>query len=155
MRPPLARDPGIALAALAREDVTVQLIADGHHVAADALVVAWRAARGRVALVTDAVAAAGMGDGTFTLGEREVEARDGVARTADGTLAGSTLTMIAAVRHVHALGVPLTEALTAASATPAALIGRDDLGRLAPGARADVVVLSDELDVVRVLRAGA
>ena len=154
MRPPLARDPGIALAALARPDVTVQLIADGHHVAADALVVAWRAARGRVALVTDAVAAAGMGDGTFTLGEREVEARDGVVRTADGTLAGSALTMIAAVRHVHALGVPLAEALTAASATPAALIGRDDLGRLAPGARADVVVLSDELDVVRVLRAG-
>ena len=142
MRPPLARDPGIALAALARPDVTVQLIADGHHVAADALVVAWRAARGRVALVTDAVAAAGMGDGTFTLGEREVEARDGVVRTADGTLAGSALTMIAAVRHVHALGVPLAEALTAASATPAALIGRDDLGRLAPGARADVVVLS-------------
>ena len=90
-----------------------------------------------------------MGDGTFTLGEREVEARDGVVRTADGTLAGSALTMIAAVRHVHALGVPLAEALTAASATPAALIGRDDLGRLAPGARADVVVLSDELDVVR------
>ena len=96
-----------------------------------------------------------MGDGTFTLGEREVVARDGVVRTADGTLAGSALTMIAAVRHVHGLGVPLEEALTAASATPAAIARRPDLGRLAPGARADVVVLSDELDVVRVLRAGA
>ena len=154
MRRPSARDPGIALAALARPDVTIQLIADGHHVAADALRVAWRAARGRVALVTDAVAAAGMGDGTFTLGERAVVARDGVVRTADGTLAGSALTMIGAVRHVHGLGVPLEEALTAASTTPAAILGRDDLGRLATGARADVVVLDDRLEIVRVLRGG-
>ena len=75
MRRPLPRDAGIALAALARPDVAVQLIADGHHVAADTLIVAWRAARGRVALVTDAVAAAGMGDGTFTLGGRTLVAR--------------------------------------------------------------------------------
>jgi N-acetylglucosamine-6-phosphate deacetylase len=154
MRPPLPRDPGVALAALARPDVRVQVIADGHHVAAEALLVAWRAARGRIALVTDAVAAAGLGDGTYALGGREVVARDGVVRTPDGTLAGSTLTMLGAVRHVHGLGVPLDEALTAAAATPAAIAGRDDLGRLAPGARADVVVLDDRLEIVRVLRAG-
>ena len=95
-----------------------------------------------------------MGDGSFRLGGREVVARDGVVRTADGALAGSTLTMIGAVRHVHGLGVPLAEALTAATAVPARIIGREDLGRLAPGAAADLVVLDDALEVTRVLRRG-
>ena len=154
MRPMATRDPGIALAALARPDVAIQLIADGHHVADDALRVAWRAARGRIALVTDAVAAAGMGDGTFPFAGGHVVATGGVVRGPEGQLAGSALTMIDAVRHVHALGVPLEEALVAASATPARLAGRPDLGRLAPGARADVVVLDDDLGVLRVIREG-
>ena len=154
MRPPVAREPGLALAALARDDVTVQLIADGHHVAGDAMRVAWAAARGRLALVTDAVAAAGAGDGTFTLGGRPVRAEAGVVRDAEGRLAGSALTMDAAVRRLHALGAPLEEALAAASAVPAALAGRPELGALAPGAPADVVVLDDRLEVVRTLVAG-
>jgi N-acetylglucosamine-6-phosphate deacetylase len=154
MRPPLAREPGLALAALARDDVTVQLIADGHHVAGDAVRVAWAAARGRLALVTDAVAAAGAGDGTFTLGGRPVRAEAGVVRDAEGRLAGSALTMDAAVRRLHALGAPLEEALAAASAVPAALAGRPELGALAPGAPADVVVLDDRHVVVRPLVAG-
>ena len=154
MRPMATRDPGIALAALARPDVAIQLIADGHHVADDALRVAWRAARGRIALVTDAVAAAGMGDGTFPFAGGHVVATGGVVRGPEGQLAGSALTMIDAVRHVHALGVPLEEALTAASATPARIAGRPDLGRLAPGAPADVVVLDDGLRVLRVIREG-
>jgi len=154
MRPPLAREPGLALAALARDDVTVQLIADGHHVAEDAVRVAWAAARGRLALVTDAVAAAGAGDGTFTLGGRPVRAEAGVVRDAEGRLAGSALTMDAAVRRLHALGAPLEEALAAASAVPAALAGRPELGSLAPGTPADVVVLDDRLEVVRTLVAG-
>ena len=154
MRPPAAREPGLALAALARDDVTVQLIADGHHVADDAMRVAWAAARGRLALVTDAIAAAGAGDGTFTLGGRPVRAEAGVVRDAAGRLAGSALTMDAAVRRLHALGAPLAEALAAASAVPAALAGRPELGTLAPGAPADVVVLDDRLEVVRTLVAG-
>jgi N-acetylglucosamine-6-phosphate deacetylase len=155
MRPPASRDPGMALAALARRDVTVQLIADGHHVAGDAVLVAWRSAPGRVALVTDAVAAAGMGDGEFALGGRRVVSAGGVVRGPEGQLAGSALTMIDAVRNVHALGVPLEEALTAASAVPASIAGRGDLGRLAPGSPADVVVLDDNLEIVRVLIRGA
>ena len=154
MRPPTAREPGLALAALARTDVAVQVIADGHHVADDAMRVAWAAARGRLALVTDAVAAAGAGDGTFTLGGRPVRAEAGVVRDAEGRLAGSALTMDAAVRRLHALGAPLEEALAAASAVPAALAGRPELGALAPGAPADVVVLDDRLEVVRTLVAG-
>jgi N-acetylglucosamine-6-phosphate deacetylase len=154
MRPLAPRDPGIALAALARSDVTVQLIADGHHVAADAMLVACRAAQGRFALVTDATAAAGMGDGEFTLAGGRVVSAGGVVRTPEGQLAGSALTMLDAVRNVHALGIRLEEALTAATAVPAAIVGRADLGRLAPGSPADVVVLDDNLEIARVLIGG-
>jgi N-acetylglucosamine-6-phosphate deacetylase len=154
MRPLVPRDPGIALAALARTDVTIQLIADMHHVAGDTLLVAWRAARGRIALVTDAVAATAMGDGDFALAGRPLVSTDGVVRGPEGQLAGSVLTMIDAVRNVHGLGIPLEEALTAASAVPARIAGRPDLGRLEPGAPADVVVLDDNLEIIRVLVQG-
>jgi N-acetylglucosamine-6-phosphate deacetylase len=154
MRPFLPRDPGIGFAALARPDVTVQLIADGHHLADETLLVAWAAARGRIALVTDAVAATGMGDGDFALAGRRVISSEGVVRGPEGQLAGSVLTMIDAVRTLHASGVPLEEALMAASSVPARIAGRPDLGRLAPGAPANVVVLDDTLEIVRVLLQG-
>jgi N-acetylglucosamine-6-phosphate deacetylase len=154
MRPAAPRDPGIAYAALSRADVTVQLIVDGHHVAPDAVLVAWQAAAGRVALVTDAVAAAGMGDGSFVLGGRRVVAAGGVVRGPEGQLAGSALTMLEAVRIMHGLGVPLADALHAAAGVPAAIVGRDDVGRLAPGAPADIVVLDDRLEPLRVLVEG-
>jgi len=154
MRPLAARDPGIALAALSRSDVTVQLIADGHHVAAETMLVACRAARGRFALVTDAAAAAGTGEGEFTLAGGRVVSAGGVVRTPEGRLAGSALTMLDAVRNVHALGIRLEEALSAATAVPAAIAGRTDLGRLAPGSPADVVVLDDNLAIRRVLTGG-
>ena len=80
--------------------MTVELILDGHHIAGDAARVALRAARGRVVLVTDGLAAAGMGDGEWRMGSVDVTVRDGVARLADGTLAGSVLTMPAAVRNL-------------------------------------------------------
>ena len=78
------RDPGIAFAALARPDVVVQLIVDGHHLAPDTVRVAWQAAAGRFALVTDAVAAAAMGDGEYRLGWRRCRAEDGMVRGAGG-----------------------------------------------------------------------
>jgi len=142
------------MAALARPDVTVQVIVDGHHLAGETVFVAWQAARGRFALVTDAVAAAGMGDGSYVLGGTEVTAEGGVVRRGDGTLAGSALTMIKAVRNLHALGAELEAALAAASTVPARIVGRADLGRLAVGAPADVVVLDDRLEVQRALVAG-
>lgn len=154
MRPVSAREPGLALAALARPDVFVQLIADGHHVADEVVHVAWAAAGGRLALVTDAAAAAAASDGRFTLGGRAIVAKDGVVRGPEGQLAGSALTMIGAVRRLHALGVRLEHALDAAAAVPARIARRPDLGRLAPGAPADVVVLDDRLEVQRVVVAG-
>jgi N-acetylglucosamine-6-phosphate deacetylase len=89
MRPFRHRDPGIAGAALAREDVVVQLIVDRIHVAPEAAMLAWRAAAGRLALVTDAVAAAGRSDGAYSLGGFEVEVRDGVSRGPAGCSRGA------------------------------------------------------------------
>ena len=154
MRPLGHRDPGIAGAALAREDVIVQLILDGHHLAEETVRVVWRAAGGRIALVSDAVAAAGIGDGTFRLGSVDVEVRDGVVRRGDGVLAGSSLTVLDGVRYLHTLGASLSEAVDAATAVPARVVRRPDLGSLAPGAPADIVVLDDALELRTVLVGG-
>lgn len=154
MRPLSPRDPGVLGTALSRDDVTVQLIADAHHLAPQTIRMAARAARGRWVLVTDAVAAAGLGDGPSLLGDIPVVVADGAVRRADGTLAGSALTMLGAVRHAVSLGIDRAEALTAASTAPARLLGRDDLGALSPGAVADVIVLDRDLDAARVLREG-
>jgi N-acetylglucosamine-6-phosphate deacetylase len=153
MRPFRHRDPGVAGAALARRDVVVQLILDGHHVAPTTARLVWNAARGRVALVTDAIAGASVGDGRYRLGDVEVEVRDGSARSSDDVLAGSVVTMIEAVRNLHALGVPLPEALDAATAVPARVVGAN-VGTLEPGAPADVVVVDDNLEIERVLVGG-
>ncbi len=154
MRPGTPRDPSIAVAALTRPDVTVQVIVDHHHLAPDTARMAWHAAAGRFALVTDAVAAAGMGDGEFRLGSQLVRAADGVVRGPEGQLAGSALTMIEAVRNLHGLGVPLEAALGAASTVPALVARRPDLGRIEVGAPADIVVLDDQLSIERVLVQG-
>ena len=154
MRPSTARDPGIAFAALTRPDVVVQLIVDYHHLAPDTVRVAWQAAAGRFALVTDAVAAAAMGDGEYRLGSRPLWAEDGMVRGPEGQLGGSALTMIEAVRNLHELGVSLEDALTAASTVPARVAGRLDLGRIEVGAAADLVILDDRLEVERVLVQG-
>jgi N-acetylglucosamine-6-phosphate deacetylase len=154
MRPFLHRDPGIAGAALARDDVVVQIIMDGAHLAPETARVVWRAAAGRVALVTDAFAGAGETDGTYSLGGLDIEVRDGVARGPDGSLAGTTIRMIDAVRNLHALGVPLAEALDAATAVPAKVIGVKSAGSLDVDQPADVVVLNDNLDIDRVFVRG-
>jgi N-acetylglucosamine-6-phosphate deacetylase len=156
MRPFSHRDPGIAGVALARDDVFVQIILDGNHLAPDTVWLVWRAAAGRMALVTDAMAAAGAGtnDGSYNLGTREVVVRDGVARGPNGELAGSLLTMIDAVRNLHALGIPLEDAVHAATGVPAAVLGAETVGRLDVGAPADIVVLSDNLEIESVFVGG-
>ena len=154
MRPFAAREPGLAGAALASEQVLVQVILDGVHLASETAKLVWQAAAGRVALVTDAVAGAGQDDGSYSLGGFEVEVRNGVARGPDGQLAGSTVTMIEAVRNLVALGAPLAAALAAATEVPARIARREDVGRLTAGAPADLVVVNDRLELERVLAAG-
>jgi N-acetylglucosamine-6-phosphate deacetylase len=154
MRPFAAREPGLAGAALVTGDVVVQVILDGVHLADDTARLVWQAAGGRVAIVTDAIAAAGAGDGSYRLAGVDFEVENGVARRADHTLAGSTVSMIEAVRNLVALGAPVEAALGAATEVPARIAGRPGLGTLQPGAKADVVVLDDSLEIVRVLVAG-
>jgi N-acetylglucosamine-6-phosphate deacetylase len=154
MRPFAAREPGLAGAALVSSDVAVQVILDGVHLADDTARLVWQAAGGRVALVTDAIAAAHAGDGAYTLAGIDFEVEDGVARNADRVLAGSTVCMIDAVRNLVSLGASVEDALAAATSVPAQIAGRPDLGTLAPGSAADVVVLDDRLEIVRVLVRG-
>jgi N-acetylglucosamine-6-phosphate deacetylase len=154
MRPFLHRDPGVAGAALARDDVVVSIILDGIHLAPETALVVWRAAGGRLALVTDAITAAGGADGSYSFGNLDVEVHEGTVRGPDGVLAGSVLTMIEAVRNLHALGVPLEDALVAASATPARVLGDLSLGRIGIGLPADLVVLDDNLEIERVFVGG-
>jgi N-acetylglucosamine-6-phosphate deacetylase len=154
MRPLLHRDPGIVGAALARDDVVVQLILDGVHLAPETVKVVWRAAPGRLALVTDAITAAGASDGAYSFGSFDVLVHDGTVRGPDGVLAGSVLTMIEAVRNLHALGVPLADAVDAATVVPARTLGLSDLGRLDVGLPADLLVIDDALEIQRVLVGG-
>ena len=154
MRPFRSRDPGVAGVALTRRDVTVQLIADGHHLSDETVRLIWAAAGGRAALVTDATAGAGGGSGSYQLGDVDVEVAGGVPMREDGVFAGTVLTMLEAVRNLHALGVPFEAAVGAATDVPAGIVGRPDLGVLEPGARADIVVLDDRLEISQVLSGG-
>jgi N-acetylglucosamine-6-phosphate deacetylase len=154
MRPFNHREPGIVGAALVRDDVFVEIILDGIHLAPATAALVWRAAAGRVALITDAVAAASGNGGAYSLGSVELLVQDGAVRAPEGMLAGSLLTMIQAVRNLHALGASLEDALSAASAVPARALGLQDIGRLGVGLPADVVVLDDNLEIESVFVGG-
>jgi N-acetylglucosamine-6-phosphate deacetylase len=153
---------GAALAAAAADEASVELIADGVHVDAGfTRLVFAAAAPGRVVLVTDATAAAGMPDGDYVLGALRVTVSGGVARlTADrgaagGAIAGGTSTLLRVVATARAAGVPLADAARAASAAPARVLGLSvSRGALAPGMVADLVVTDENLALRRVMRAG-
>ncbi|MEV0592050.1 N-acetylglucosamine-6-phosphate deacetylase [Nonomuraea cavernae] len=153
------RDPGPIAALLEDERVTVELINDGVHVHPAMLRLAYDVAGpGRTALVTDAMAATGMGDGDYVLGSMRVNVAGGVARLAEGgSIAGSTLTMDVAFRRaVQEVGLSLPEAVEIASRTPARVLGIGDrVGSIAVGKFADLVVLTDELEVAGVMKRGA
>ncbi|OBI45327.1 N-acetylglucosamine-6-phosphate deacetylase [Mycobacterium kyorinense] len=154
--PPLHhREPGPSLALLRDPRVTVELIADGVHVH-PAVLSAVIAAAGpeRVALVTDAISAAGVGDGPFRLGRRDVDVVSGVARVrGTSAIAGSTATMAQLFRAVAA-DVGLSAAVQMTSATPARTLGLHDVGALSAGRKADLVVLDDDLAVTAVMANG-
>jgi N-acetylglucosamine-6-phosphate deacetylase len=156
MRPFGHRDPGPVGVTLARDDVVAGLIVDGVHVAPTAVAAAGKAlGPDRLMLVTDAVAALGLRPGPVQLGSIAAIAGLSGVRTAEGTLAGSTLSMDRAVRNLVAVtGCSLGEAVKCASTTPAALLGDSSRGRLEPGRRGDVVVLSPEGFVVATVVAG-
>ena len=141
------REPGVVGQALTDDRLTSGLIVDLSHVSAPACAIAFAAAPGRICLVTDAAACAGMPPGRYLLGGQQMELPpDGAAPVRpDGTLAGSALRMDQAVANAVAVGLGLAEAVAAASRIPADLIGRPGLGRLAAGATADLAWLGDDL----------
>jgi N-acetylglucosamine-6-phosphate deacetylase len=154
MRPLHHREPGV-IGAVLDAPVTCELIADGLHVHPAVMRLVQRAKGDRTVLVTDATEATGLPDGDYHLGAVPITVISGRAETAAGNLAGSTLTMDAAVRHAHEwLGVPLSDALAMATITPANVIGAARKGRLESGADADLVVLDAHLQPMATLIAG-
>jgi N-acetylglucosamine-6-phosphate deacetylase len=142
------REPGVVGQALTDPRLTSGLILDLRHVVAAAAKIAFASAPGRIALVTDAAACAGMPAGEYLLGGEPITLPPGDGEPpvrADGTLAGSALRMDRAVANAVSCGLPLAAAVAAATSVPADLIGRPDLGRLAPGANADMVWLGPDL----------
>lgn len=151
------RAPGPVAAAMHRAGVTLEIINDGVHVHPEVVRLAFAGAPGRIALVTDAMAATGASDGAYLLGSLAVTVSDGVARLRDGgSIAGSTLTLDVALRRaVTEAGVPIVDAIAALTETPARAIGRGhDLGLLNVGYAADAVLLSADLEVEAVFAAG-
>jgi N-acetylglucosamine-6-phosphate deacetylase len=169
MRPLHHREPGPAGALLDRDEVTCEVIADGVHLHDTVIRLAARAAGpGRLVLITDAMAAAGMPDGSYQLGSMRVDVAGGVARLVGGdelgttgatrtggAIAGSTATMADVVRHAIAAGLPVTAVAAAASTTPARVLGLGDrTGALRAGLDADLVVCDEEFRLCAVMRQG-
>ena len=151
------RSPGVAVAALVRDDAFVELIADGQHVHPALWPIIWRTKpENRLMLVSDALSMAGMGDGRVNLGGLEIEVHGNRVTLADGsgTLAGSVIALDTAVSNLVAQGATLPAAVAAASRNPLAMLGVTDRGRIAVDQRADLVELDDALTVQRVMRGG-
>jgi N-acetylglucosamine-6-phosphate deacetylase len=149
------RTPGPVLALLQDPRVAVELIFDGVHLHPEVAAWAMRCAAGGSSLVTDAISAAGKRDGRYQLGGLDVDVRDGKATLAGSdVIAGSTLTMHQALTRAVGAGVPLADVLRSCSTTPAAKLGLTDVGRLAPGLLANLVVLDPDLALGGVMQRG-
>lgn len=155
MRPLHHREPGPALALLEDPNVFAEVIADGVHLH-PSLVRFISGSPARAVFVTDAMAAACASEGTYQLGGLEVHVANGEARLAsNGAIAGSVLTLDAAIRHaVNHAGIPLADAVRAATQNPADMLGLSGVGRLEPGRRADLVVLDEGLEVAATMKSG-
>ncbi|GEM48044.1 N-acetylglucosamine-6-phosphate deacetylase [Deinococcus cellulosilyticus] len=148
------RDPSILGAVLISRSIYGELILDLHHVHPGSFELARQMKPGKLMLITDAMRAAGLGDGVSDLGGQTVYVKDNKASLADGTIAGSLLTLDQALRNAVSLGVPLEEASRMLSATPAEYLGLYDRGSISLGKRADFVVLDDNLQVIDTIVGG-
>ena len=157
MRPFEHRDPGVVGAILTDPEVTAEVIADLVHVAGPAIqVLIGTKGFDAVLLVSDGIAATGMPDGKYRLGNFEVSVKGGVARNSEGKLAGSTLTMDRALRNIVGIGVPLQDAVRMATVLPARRLGlAGKKGIIAVGSDADLVALTPDLRVAGVMTRGA
>ena len=154
MNPLHHRAPGVPCAALTLEGLNVQMISDGIHLHPAAVKLAVRSGA-KILLITDAMEAADMPDGEYSLGGQQVFVRNGEARLAQGNLAGSTLTLERAVRNVMRFaGITLSQAVQMATANVADALGLCDRGRIRTGLRADLCLLDRNLEVAKTMLAG-
>ena len=147
------RKPGVIGAAF-DSGATVELICDGLHIHPSAVRCAMQLFAGRLALISDSLRCAGMPDGDYELAGLPIKLGGGVARLLDGTLAGSSINVGEAVRRAVSFGIPLERAISAATSIPATAARLTDCGELAPGKRADIVVLDSELNIKTVFVGG-
>jgi N-acetylglucosamine-6-phosphate deacetylase len=152
MRPIHHRDPGLIVAAFEESSVSVQAIVDHIHLHPAIVRLMYREkGPDKMVLITDALQAMGMGDGTYLFGGHEVKVIDRVARLSDGTLASSTVTMNEALVKTVKSGIPLYDAVKMATRTPADVLGMGNKGRIEPGADADLVLMNEHFDVLRTI----
>lgn len=148
------RKPGPIGAASEREDVVAELICDGLHVHESAVRMAFKLFPGRICLISDALRCCGMPDGQYELGGQDVFLQGGVARLADGTIAGSATNLFDCMKKVISFGISKEQAILSATAIPAKQIGREEIGTIAPGKLADFVVCTAEMDRIAVYMGG-
>ncbi|MEH7381422.1 N-acetylglucosamine-6-phosphate deacetylase [Bacillus sp. JJ1533] len=149
MRPIHHRDPGIVIAAFEESHVSVQAIVDYVHLHPAIVRLMYREkGASQMVLITDALQAMGMGDGTYLFGGHEVTVHNGVATLGDGTLASSTVTLNEALAKTVEAGIPLSDAIRMATETPADILGLPRKGRIQAGADADLVLLNNDFDVL-------
>lgn len=155
MNPFSHREPGVPGAAF-DQGAMVELICDGIHLHPSMIRASFQLyGADRVVLVSDSMAACGMPDGDYQLGGRTVQVREGIARLPDGTLAGSSASLLDNLRRAVDFGIPLAAAVRAAAANPARIIGLEGkVGSLAAGSQTDILILDRQLNVVRVLLRG-
>ena len=140
------RKPGVIGAASEREDVVAELICDGLHVHESSVRMAFKLFPGRICLISDSLRCCGMPDGEYELGGQQVFLSGGVARLADGTIAGAASDLYTDMKNAVAFGIPVEEAIRAATIRPAREIGRaDEIGSIEPGKLADFVVCDETL----------
>ncbi len=154
MAPISGRAPALAGAALATPGIGLQLIADGVHVSDELIRLSFAAGAGRCSLVSDAISAATLGDGDYALGSVAVQVRDGVARRADGRLAGSTARLCDGLARLGALALDRADSIAAVTERPARLLRAATAGRLERGGPADLLIVDEQLRLQRVLASG-
>lgn len=156
MNPLLHREPGVIGAAIEAENCFVELICDGIHVHPSILRTTWKLfGKDRIVMISDSLRATGLQDGEYEIGGQSFYLRNGVARLADGTIAGATTGMLEELRRTVGFGISIEEAVTAATANPARSIGiYEETGSLSVGKRADVLVLDENLMLKAVVLRG-
>ena len=141
------RKPGPIGAGSEREDIVAELICDGQHIHPSAVRMAFKLFPGRICLISDALRCCGMPDGQYTLGGQDVFLYGGVAKLADGTLAGSATNLYDCMRKAVEFGIPKEQAILSATLIPARELGcENEIGSIAPGKRADFVVCDEEVN---------